>query len=185
MNDANQLLRAYVAENSEDAFRGLVDNHIGLVYSTALRLVRGDHAMAKDVTQLVFTDLARKARTLPANVVLSGWLYRHTTFLASKVLRSESRRRLREQEASSMNTPDESKAVWDQFAPLLDDAIGSLSATDRDAVVMRYFEKRDFQSVAASLDSTEDAVQKRVSRALEKLRRYFERRGVAVSCCRD
>ena len=81
-----------------------------------------------------------------------------------------------------MNAPDESEAVWNQLTPLLDSAIGSLSARDRDAVVMRYFEKQDFRSLAAALHLTEDAAQKRVARALEKLRHYFsERRGVAVS----
>lgn len=181
MTDAGQLLRAYVAQNSEDAFRRLVDAHIGVVYSTALRGLRGDAAAAKDVTQMVFTDLARKARTLPGDVILSGWLYRHTIFTASKLMRSESRRRAREQEAANMNPQHESDATWEQLMPFLDGAINSLSARDRDAVVMRYFENRDFRSVAAGLQSTEDAAQKRVTRALEKLRCYFQRRGVAVS----
>jgi len=173
MTHANQLLRAYTAENSEEAFKGLVDGHIGLVYSIALRIVRGDVALARDVTQMVFTDLARKARTLPTNAVLSGWLYRHTNFTASKLLRGESRRRVREKEAAEMNALDESDTVWEQLMPLLDSAIGSLSARDRDAVVMRFFDKQDFRSLGATLKLTEDAAQKRVSRALEKLRRYL------------
>ena len=181
MTDANQLLRAYAAENSEEAFRQLVERHIALVYSTALRIVCGDVALAQDVTQMVFSDLARKARSLPPNVALAGWLYRHTSFTAAKVLRGESRRRLREQEVAAMNACDESEGAWKEIMPLLDGAIGSLSACDRDAVVMRYFDKQDFGSLAATLRVSEDAAQKRVSRALEKLRRYFERRGVAVS----
>jgi RNA polymerase sigma factor (sigma-70 family) len=181
MTDANQLLRAYVAENSEDAFRGLVEGHVGLVYSAALRMVCGDATLARDVTQMVFTDLARNARTLPADLLLSGWLYRHTTFTASKLLRAESRRRTREKEAAEMNAQDEPEPIWEQIMPLLDGAICSLSARDRDAVVMRFFDKQDFRSLAATLELSEDAAQKRVSRALEKLRRYFQRRGVAVS----
>ncbi|HKQ40026.1 MAG TPA: sigma-70 family RNA polymerase sigma factor [Verrucomicrobiae bacterium] len=181
MTDASQLLQAYVAENSEEAFRSLVDGHIGLVYSTALRVVCGDAAAAKDVTQMVFTDLARKARGLPADVVLSGWLYRHTTFTASKFVRSEARRRAREQEAATMNARDQTDPSWEQLASLLDGAISSLSARDRDAVVMRYFEKRDFLSLGASLQLSEDAAQKRVSRALERLRRYFRSHSMPVS----
>ena len=181
MTDANQLLRAYAAENSEEAFRQLVERHISLVFSTALRIVCGDGALAQDVTQMVFSDLARKARSLPPNVVLAGWLYRHTSFTAANVVRGESRRRLREQEAAAMSAGDESEGAWKEIIPLLDDAIGSLSARDRDALVMRYFDKQDFGSLAATLRLSEDAAQKRVSRALEKLRRYFERRGVAVS----
>lgn len=80
-----------------------------------------------------------------------------------------------------MNVCNDSETAWEQLMPLLDGAIGSLSARDRDAVVMRFFDKQDFRSLAATLELNEDAAQKRVSRALEKLRRYFERRGVAVS----
>lgn len=181
MTDDSQLLRAYAAEDSEAAFRQLVERHISLVYSTALRVVCGDMALAQDVTQTVFSDLGRKARTLAPNVILSGWLYRHTTFTAAKALRGESRRRAREREAVAMNTPDESNTIWNQMEPLLDAAIGSLPERDRDALVMRFFDKQDFRAVAAKLDSTEDAAQKRVARALEKLRHYFECRGVTVS----
>jgi RNA polymerase sigma factor (sigma-70 family) len=181
MMDANQWLRAYVAENSEEAFTRLVEQHIALVYATARRMVCGDEALAKDISQMVFTDLARKARGLPPNVVLSGWLYRHTTFTASKMLRGEARRREREREAASMNGVEDANPTFEQLTPLLDGAIGSLSARDRDAVVMRYFDSRHYESVASSLELTKDAAQKRVSRALKKLRRYFERRGVTVS----
>lgn len=181
MSDVGQLLRAYAAEKSEDAFRELVERHIALVYSTALRIVRGETALAEDVAQTVFCDLARKAASLPANVVLSGWLYRHTTFTASKALRSDARRRLRERQATTMNRHGEDEDVWQQLTPLLDEAISSLSAADRDAVVMRFFEKRDLRWVGEVLRVGEDAAQKRVSRALEKLRAYFESRGVTVS----
>ena len=180
MIDANQMLRAYAAERSEEAFRTLVERCLPLVYSTALRLVQGDVALAQDVSQMVFCDLARKARSLPANVVLSGWLYRHTTFTAAKALRTEARRRAREREAVVMNAGDDNHS-WDQVVPLLDDAISSLSASDRDAVMLRFFDKQDFRTLGVTLRLSEDAAQKRVSRALEKLRRYFERRGVPVS----
>jgi RNA polymerase sigma factor (sigma-70 family) len=181
MTDANQLLRAYAADNSEEAFRQLVERHISLVYSTALRILSGDAALAQDVAQVVFSDLARKARSVPANVPLPGWLYRHTCFTAAKALRTEARRRTREREAAAVNVSEESEPLWCQLAPFLDDAIGSLSARDRDAIVMRFFDKQDFRSLAVTLQLSEDAAQKRVSRALEKLRHYFEHRGVPVT----
>src|SRR5262245_21101809 len=103
MNEANHLLRQFAEQHSEEAFRQLVEQHLALVYSTAMRQVRGDAAMAADVSQVVFADLARKAPSLPHNIVLAGWLYRHTTFIASRLIRTEVRRRIREQQAASMN----------------------------------------------------------------------------------
>ncbi|MBI4664578.1 MAG: hypothetical protein HY735_37780 [Verrucomicrobia bacterium] len=80
MTETSELLRQYVNGGSDSAFRELVERHVDLVYSTALRKTGGNSHLAQDITQTVFTDLARKARLLPAGVVLSGWLYRHTCF---------------------------------------------------------------------------------------------------------
>ncbi len=57
-------LRDYVDRGSEAAFTAVVQRCTGLVYATALRRVGGDAHLARDVTQLVFIDLARKARSL-------------------------------------------------------------------------------------------------------------------------
>src|ERR1017187_10387371 len=99
----NELLRRYVAGQSETTFAELVRQHIGLVYSAALRQVNGDAAAAQDVTQAVFTDLARKAPGLIRHTSLTGWLYTSTRFLAAKARRAEQTRRSHEQEAHAMN----------------------------------------------------------------------------------
>src|SRR5688500_12035861 len=99
MSETNELLRKYRENGSEEAFRALVEMHVGLVHSTALRLLRGDAALAADCSQLVFTDLARKAKSLSNDTVLPAWLYRHTRFTAAKLIRGEARRRLREAQA--------------------------------------------------------------------------------------
>jgi DNA-directed RNA polymerase specialized sigma24 family protein len=77
---------------SERAFRELVERHVDLVYSTALRKVAGDSHLAQDITQTVFCDLARKASALPSGVILAGWLYRHTCLKSAETIRAERRR---------------------------------------------------------------------------------------------
>ncbi|HTD86530.1 MAG TPA: sigma-70 family RNA polymerase sigma factor, partial [Candidatus Binatia bacterium] len=171
MNDDRQLLLNYAEERSETAFAELVNRHLDMVYSAALRVVRGDTHLASDVAQIVFAELARKAATLPCDVLLAGWLYRCASFTAVKAVRSERRRREREQTAMQMIAQNEqTEGDWEQIAPEIDEALNKLSEADRNAILLRFLQRCDFRAVASTLGVSEDAAQKRVSRALEKLR---------------
>jgi RNA polymerase sigma factor (sigma-70 family) len=182
MTDDEKLLEEYARARSESAFGELVARHIDLVYSAALRVVNGDTYLAQDVTQTVFIDLARKARSLPRNVVLAGWLHRHTCYTAATAVRTERRRRTREQTAMEMRALDDNTSpAWEQIAPYLDEGLNQLSVDDRDALVLRFLRHQDFRAVGAALGISEDAAQKRVSRALDKLRGVLSRRGVALT----
>ncbi len=182
MIDSRQLLAEYARNGSEEAFRELVTRYLALVYSTAIRLVGGDAHLAQDVAQTVFVNLARKARTLPGDVMLGGWLHRDTCFVAAKTMRSQRRRQFREREAMEMNTlQDDPGASLRQVAPILDEAIDQLGSEDRTAILLRFFEQRDFRSVGEALGSNEDAARMRVNRALEKLHSLLTHRGVALS----
>lgn len=182
MTDSQQLLADYRQHGSDAAFRELVNCFVGLVYSTALRLVGGDTHQAEDVTQTVFVDLARQARTLPADVRLGGWLHRHTCFVAANTLRGERRRQARERQAVEMNVlQNHPEADFSQVAPLLDEAINELADADRTAILLRFFERQDFRAVGAALGSTEDAARMRVTRALERLEQFLKRRGVKTT----
>src|SRR5437660_6780324 len=182
MTDDGQLLQQYARERSESAFGELVTRHIDLVYSAALRVASGDRHLAEDVTQVVFMDLARKARGLPRDVWLAGWLHRHTCYTAAKAVRTERRRKTRERIAMEMRALDDNTAPpWELIAPHLDEAMNQLSASDRDAIVLRFLKRQDFRAVGSALDVSEDAAQKRVSRALERLRNFLSRRGVTLT----
>ena len=182
MTESQQLLDAYVKTGSESAFQELVTRYVDLVYSAAVRLVNGDTHLAEDVSQTVFADLARMARTLSEEVMLGGWLHRHTCFVASKMVRTERRRQLRERQAVEMNAhPDHSAANLALVAPILDDAINQLGSDDRAAILLRFFEQHDFRSVGETLGSNEEAARKRVSRALDKLHVLLKNRGVVFS----
>ena len=181
MTDDIQLLERFAARGDEDAFRQLVGRHVDLVYSAALRLGNGDAPLAEDVAQNVFTDLARKAGTLPRDTVLTGWLYEAARFATANVIRAERRRQAREQEAHAMQElAPESTPAWEDLGPVLDDAMGELSPPDRNAILLRYFQNQDFQAVARALGVSEAAAQKRVSRAVERLRESLAQRGVTA-----
>jgi RNA polymerase sigma factor (sigma-70 family) len=180
--DEQRLLAEFAADHSEAAFQELVGRYVNLVYSTALRLAGGNAPLAQDITQTVFLSLARKAHTLSIKVMLGGWLHQHTYFVATRAVRSEQRRQTREREALEMNTlMDDSGAHWRQLAPVLDEAITQLGIEDRTAILLRFFEQRDFRAVGEALGSTQDAARVRVNRALEKLQGILRERGVALS----
>src|SRR5207249_9963497 len=142
-------------------------------------MVRDPH-LAEDVAQGAFVALAQNARQLTDRPVLSGWLHRTAQNLAANAIRSDVRRRAREQEAAAMNESDKPDAVWEHIAPHLDNALGALSEVDRDALLLRYFEGKSAHEMALSLGLSDDAAQKRVSRAVERLREFFAKRGVTV-----
>ncbi len=176
------LLNEYATRDSGEAFRQLVDRYAGMVYHTALRQVRNPQ-VAQDATQMVFIALARKAGRIPRRTLLYGWLFRATRYAVAHLVREDARRRRYEKEAAFMERAVESheaEAVWDQISPYLNDALDRLPKLDREVVLIRYFGNKSHREVAQALGLTEDTAKKRLSRALERLRAIFARRGVAV-----
>ena len=179
----SELLRRYAHERSEAAFATLVGRHVDLVYAAALRQVRRPH-LAQEVAQTVFIELAKRARSLGSVQVLAAWLYTVTRRRAIDMIRSETRRRAHEapggdtelSTASATETAD-----WAQTAPVLDEAMQTLSSEERSAILLRYFENKSLREVGLALGVSDDTAQKRVHRALERLRAYFSRRQLALN----
>lgn len=169
--------RQFLETGSEAAFAEVVREHVDLVYSVALRRCHGETAMAEDVVQMVFADLVRKSTRLPRNVVLAGWLHRHASFVASNTLRGEARRRHREQVAMELLDSHES-VDWSRLGPVLDDALSEMSADDRDALVLRFLQRKPHAEVGRILGIGSDAARMRVDRALDRLRERLGRRGL-------
>jgi RNA polymerase sigma factor (sigma-70 family) len=186
MTDDLTLLREYARNQSEAAFAELVTRHANLVYSVAVRQVDDPH-LAEEITQAVFIILARKADSLSAKTILPGWLCRTARYAGANALTIQRRRQHREQAAHMQSlftgggdapTPSSPDETWPQIAPLLDGALAQLGRKDHDALVLRFFENKNFAEVGAALGASEDNARMRVNRALEKLRKIFTKRGI-------
>ncbi len=176
MND-NDLLRRYAEQGDENAFAEVVRRNTDFVFSVALR-VSNNRLLAEEVTQTVFTKLARQARLLGRYSTLGGWLHATTRNTAIDMLRSDHRRRRREQEAAIMQTDTvQSETIWDQLRPALDEAVAQLNPRDREVVLLRFFKGLSHQEVGAALGLSENAANKCSERALARLRANLNRGG--------
>ncbi len=171
-------LLAAVAGHDPAALGELVRRHVDLVYAAAVRQTRDRH-VAEDVTQAVFLVLSRRAASVRGSA-LPAWLHQTTRYAAANATRSARRRRRHERAAARPEAAMPS-AEPDPLLPLLDDAIASLGAKDRSAVIERYLRGRDLADVAAAIGASPHAAQKRIERAVGRLRRYFATRGGAVT----
>jgi RNA polymerase sigma factor (sigma-70 family) len=178
-----QLLVEYASTQSERAFAEIVARHAGFVYSAALRQTQ-NQTVAEEITQAVFVILARKAPALRRETAIQGWLFRAIRYAAMDFRKVEARRIRREREAAQMHSTDtreESESTWKQMAPWIDEALASLSARDREAVLLRFFEGKCFRDIGETFGGNENAARLRVVRAVEKLRGFFQKRGLVLS----
>jgi RNA polymerase sigma factor (sigma-70 family) len=179
------LLTAFGRDGDEAAFEALAGRHVDMIFSVSLRR-SGNRQLAEEATQNVLVSLSMKARKLAVGESsLSGWLHTATKFEVAKLQRRETRIKKREQAYASdpMKTPTQSEDdTFLRLVPLLDQAIDQLRASDREVIVRRYLEGQDFRRIGEALGISEDAAQKRTTRAFDCLNQFFKRKaGVTVS----
>lgn len=180
MDTDTTLLSRFVRSRDEPAFRAIVERHGAMVHGVAWRRTQ-DFALAQEITQTVFTILARKAGAL-CHEELAGWLHRAAFMVTRNACRKESRRlaALREFTTHMMEETNPDPA-WQELSPHLDEAMSCLSAGERQLVVMRYFEQRSYPEIASTTGKSEPTSRKQMQRALDRLGLHFRGRGIVTT----
>lgn len=185
MQDSDEsLLKFFAAHRDEETFRALADRYLGLIFHTSLRRT-GNRQIAEEVGQNILCALANKAPSLSRHPErLAAWLHRATLFESSKAMRSESsyqrRKALRHPDETTTNRTPETER-WADAVPHLDAALDQLSETDRQVLLLHYFEKLTYPRIASRFGKTPEAVKKQSQRAMDKLARLLRARGVPLS----
>ena len=176
-----ELLDQYAQKGLQEAFAQIVQRYVNLVYNTCFRDLR-DHHLAEDATQAVFLVLAQKARSLRREVVLAGWLFQTARLVVRNVRKQEARRKARERLAAEMTQQTSTRErKWDACTPLLSEGLEKLSTKDRDAILLHYYQRKTLAEVGGATGVSEDAARMRVSRAMQKLRSFFARKGQTMA----
>lgn len=181
----NTLIEKYLKAKSESAFREIVEEFTPLIYSACYRRML-DSDVSKDITQQVFMDFIKKAKTLVEHPNVSGWFYKVTMYritnYLSKKSKENSRMRKFEQLTEVRELSKENKKLWlDRVLPDLDEAVLSLPEKLQQAIVEHYMSGKSISEASQILEVNEVTLRKRLSRAVKFLRDYFNARGTAVS----
>ena len=158
MTDEMLLLREYVMTASSEAFAKIVRRYVDLVYAAARRQVK-DAALAEDVAQAAFMVLSKKAASVPTDRPLSGWLLKTTGYCAANARRAEIHRQQHERRAAQMARDDRDDRgdgdgggrALEELSPLLDEGLNKLKAADRDALLLKFFEKKSLRQVGDAM----------------------------------
>lgn len=170
-----QLLSRYHQQGDALAFRDLMQAHAGMVYATARRVTR-DEAMAEDVAQETFLQLARQSREITQSV--AAWLHRVAWRHACNAVREDSTRRRYEQEAVSSETVAEREATWAEVETELDAVIDELPDDLRAPLVQHFLQGRSQREIAAAIGVSQSTVSRAVESGLAELRSRLRKRGL-------
>ncbi|MCW1887297.1 sigma-70 family RNA polymerase sigma factor [Luteolibacter flavescens] len=176
------LLSSWLDSDSEAGFRMLVERYSGLVFMTAKR-AGADDSMAEEAAQLTFITLAKKASSLSSRDSLGGWLHITSRMQAKNLLQHRRREAIKlETLGVYLNTAPQGRPAeaWSRVMPVLDEALAGLSKNDREAILLRYYRTLSVREIAGILGITALAAQKRIDRAMERLRHQLSRHGVAA-----
>lgn len=179
-NTSNELRKHLCdfVQGQEKAFEPVARQLSGLIYHTALRR-SGDHSCAEEVVQTVLVQISRKAAKLAKHPEPLAWVHEVSRLETLKFQRGELRRKKREEKA--MKTPSDERSTDPHLLAELDESMKVLKDSERELILMKYFQGQTFSAIAAETGRSESAEKMRLKRALETMAGWFGKKGVTLS----
>ncbi len=172
-------------KGNQQAFRVLVERHSHSVFRLAFRMT-GNEQDAEDLVQETFLRAYKELHQFDARSGFGTWLYRICTNCSIDLIRARKRRNEEQPFAgekfplhwldrvASPGPSPERLTQSNQITNRLEDALKRLSEIERTAFVLRHYEGRDIEQIAAALGVQPNAAKHSVFRAVQKLRRALE-----------
>ena len=176
--DAELMLR--VREGDQASFGLLLDKHRSPVIHFLYRMVE-NQAVAEELAQEVFLRVYKSRSSYEPTAKFTTWLFRIASHLALNWIRdgrNEKRQASLDEESpdgTAKQVPDRSRTVEQELvyqAKLREvrQAIESLPAKQKAAVMMHKFQEMEYVQIADVLSCSESAVKSLLFRAYESLR---------------
>ena len=177
--DAQLMLR--VRDGDEDSFRVLLDKHRNPLVHFLYRMVQ-EQPVSEELAQEVFLRIYRSRASYEPTARFTTWMFRIATHLALNWLRDEKNERATERldedrggDLPSRELPDrkpsvEQRMVYQARLQEIRDAIATLPAKQRAAVLMHKYQEMEYAQIASALECSESAIKSLLFRAYETLR---------------
>jgi RNA polymerase sigma factor (sigma-70 family) len=172
-SDRDALVRRMSREmcsGSDDAFRLVYETYFDRLYRHLLVRTHGDETLARELVQQVLLKVVRHKRQFESEALLWAWLKQvghscHVDWM---------RRNHKFQSALEINgeiVSDFKSEPDDDLHLALEDGLGTLDGSERELVEWSYFESLSHRSIARRLSTTEKAVESKLARVRQKLRK--------------
>jgi polysaccharide export outer membrane protein len=172
-----RLLDRFIDDGDQDAFQVLIERHGPMVLGVCRSVLRDSHDI-EDAFQMTFMSLARSAHKIKNRDYVGAWLHRVSLRVAHEVRAKTYARNQRERGGAIFEPESAPESGLRDFVPLLHEEMGRLPERYRLPLMLHYFEGKSTEETATQLQCPVGTVKGRLSRARDRLRDRFSRRGL-------
>jgi len=169
-NSEAQLVEA--AQNGHlESFGALYERYHSAMVALAYSML-GDRDLADDAAQETFAIACQKLGTLRRRDKFAGWLASICRNTARSILRSKGK-------SSTVNFQERvgNQTDTDHSRDAIREAVFKLKSSDRELIVLRYYNGFSQAQISNVLDISPQAVNGRLVRAKRKIAKYLKRNG--------
>jgi RNA polymerase sigma-70 factor (ECF subfamily) len=163
-----------MSRGDEEAFRVFYDEYFDRLLRYLLVVTGGNEQAAREALQGALVRVARHVKPFEAEEKFWSWL----TVLARSALADESRKQRRwlaflerfSRHAETESAASNNGEADEKLRELLAQKVAALAADERELITQKYFLRLPVRAIAGAQQTTEKAVESRLSRVRRKLK---------------